>query len=227
MTAIGSVLAHPRLSRLPATGDPVPPAVVDAAGLFGLYASSSRDVVSWRWLHAMVDQKLRELNIVGPGGYVLLALFVCVPHAAFEEGHLLALGSSSAGCGNAMIAFWLRGDRLAGLGVRHGPSRQSFFVVYLPLTRSGLLADARCRWRASLIRRHRPGRVVATNGPARSALRLAVPWAHRPSASCSSAGHMVRGDVVIHSLRSVTRESRRNPRLRLSSDAGRTHGGPG
>jgi membrane protease YdiL (CAAX protease family) len=58
-------------------------AVVDA-GIFGLYATlqgtSFLDMAP-----AMVGQKLKELNIVSLWSFVGLALFVCIPHAAFEE----------------------------------------------------------------------------------------------------------------------------------------------
>jgi membrane protease YdiL (CAAX protease family) len=58
-------------------------AVIDA-GLFGLY-TFLQSTPLLEGVPAHVAEKLRELNIVGLWGYVGLALFVCIPHAAFEE----------------------------------------------------------------------------------------------------------------------------------------------
>jgi CAAX protease family protein len=59
-------------------------AALTNAGMFGLYAILQQTALL-EGAPDRVAQKLRELNVVGLWGYVLLAFFVCVIHAGLEE----------------------------------------------------------------------------------------------------------------------------------------------
>jgi uncharacterized protein len=59
-------------------------AAITDAGMFGLYAVL-QGTPFLEGVPGHVAEKLRELNVVDAWRYVGLALFVCVPHAAFEE----------------------------------------------------------------------------------------------------------------------------------------------
>ena len=59
-------------------------AALTSAGMFGMYAALQGTSLL-ETAPAHVAEKLRELDIVGLWGYVGLAIFVCVIHAALEE----------------------------------------------------------------------------------------------------------------------------------------------